>query len=84
MALDYGLDFLLQGVDVVDEFVMVLGDLLLVGEFFGLGEEGVFAFFGSVGADGSLGVEVGWGDDKFLRGFAFVHGGGGYVLLSVK
>jgi hypothetical protein len=82
VALNDGLDFVLQSVNVVDEFMVVFGDLLFLGEFFCLGEEGVFAFFGGVGANGSFGVETGWGDDEFFRGFAFVHGGSGYVLLS--
>lgn len=36
VALDDFLDFFLKRVDVVDELVVVLGDLLFVGEFFGL------------------------------------------------
>ncbi len=52
MALDNGIDFFLNSVDVADELMMVFGDLLFMGEFFGLCNEGVFTFFDGVGANG--------------------------------
>ena len=60
VALDYCMYFILKCVNVVDELGMILGDLLFVGEFFGLSEEGIFAFFSSVCAGASFWVKVGW------------------------
>ncbi len=75
MTLDDGVDFLFESINVIDELCVVFGDLLIVGEFFGLGEEGIFAFFGSVCAHGWFRVKVGRRDYEFLWVFAFVHAG---------
>jgi hypothetical protein len=75
-------NFLFESVNVVDELSVVLGDLLVVGEFFWLGQEGIFAFFRSVCAHGCFRVKVGRRDYKLLWGFAFVHVG--TKLINVK
>jgi hypothetical protein len=52
MALDDGVDFFLNSVDVANELMMVFVDLLFMGEFFALCNERVFTFFDGVGSDG--------------------------------
>ncbi len=74
VALYDGLDFLLEGVDIVDKLVMVFVDLLFVGELFDLGQEGRLAFLGCVGAHCSFRVETGRWDDQLFGCFSFVHG----------
>ncbi len=75
MTLDDVVDFLFDSIDVIDELCVVFGDLLIVGEFFGLCQEGIFAFFCSVCAHSCFRAKVGRRDYEFLWGFAFVHTG---------
>jgi hypothetical protein len=82
MALDDVVDFLFKSVNVIDELGVVFVDLLVVGEFFCLGQKGIFAFFRSVCAHGCLMVEIGRRDYKLLWGFAFVHAG--TKLIDIK